>query len=186
MAYSDLATYNAVAGNRLTDLGKDPVVMSNTPTVEAFWQDCAAHIPGLTESTPYTVKVFGNNPEMAALLLKLVSSGQKTGTFFLAWEYEDTGKTLPASGDWVVVADTEGTPGCAYQITSIETVPFNQIEARHVQCEGPQLRELEAWSKLHWEFWSQQLANSSRTPEPTMPVLCMTFKCHYPPVATAD
>ncbi len=178
MAYCDLATYNAGTEHRLTGPKKDPGVMSNTPAVQAFWRDCAAHVPGLAESTPYTVKVFGNNPDMAKLLLNLIRTGQKTGTFFLAWEYEDSGKPVPAKGDWVLVTDAAGIPGCVYQITSMETVPFDKMEARHVQCEGPQLRDLDAWKKLHWDFWTQQLANSSRQPESSMPVLCMTFKCH--------
>ncbi len=185
MAYFDLATDNAAAATRLTRLPKDLAVMSNTPLVQAFWRSCAAQV-GLDDSTPYTVKVYGNNPDMATLLMGLVSSGQKTGTFTLVWEYEDKGEPLPARGDWVVVTDTEGAPGCVYQITATEIVPFNQMEDRHVQCEGPQLREIEAWSNLHWEFWSQQLAGSNRIPDRSMPVLCLSFKVHYPPIPTAD
>ena len=156
--------------------------MSNAPAVQTFWRECAANIPGLEEATPYAVKVFGNNPDMAALLMELVRSRQKTGTFALSWEYEDKGVAPPKAGDWVVVTDAAGVPGCAYQITGVEVVAFDKIEARHVQCEGPQLRELDAWSELHWQFWSQQLADTSRTPARDMPVVCLTFQCHYPPI----
>jgi len=156
--------------------------MSNSPEIEAFWSDCVAAIANLDDTSPYTVKVFGRDPTMAALLLQLVSSGQKTGTFGLVWEFEDKGQALPAVDDWVLVTDYHGRPGCVYQIHGIEIVPFADIEARHIQCEGPQLRELEPWRQVHWPFWSKLLEGSKHTPDESMLVVCQNFTCHYPPL----
>jgi uncharacterized protein YhfF len=159
--------------------------MSNSPEIEAFWRDCVTAVPSLDETSQYTVKVFGHDPTMAELLLNLVSSGQKTGTFGLVWEFEDKGEPLPAVDDWVLVTDYHGQPGCVYQITEIEIVAFADIEARHVQCEGPQLRELEPWRQVHWPFWSKMLEGSEHTPDPSMLVVCLNFTCHYPPLSAA-
>ncbi len=165
----------------LTAVGKsEGCVMSNCDEMEAFWQAALAAVPELIEARGYVVKRFGNNPAMANQLLDLVASGQKTGTFALLTEFQDRGVPAPAAGDQVIVTDGEGHPGCLYVIDHTEILPFDDITDRHVACEGPRLRELQPWRELHWQFWSELLADTPHQPANDMAVVYQRFRCLYP------
>ena len=53
--------------------------------LETFWQAARAVVPGLP-ATGYKTRTFGRSAEMANILVPLIASGEKTGTFALAAE----------------------------------------------------------------------------------------------------
>lgn len=147
---------------------------------QAFWETCCKALPELAADTAYTVKTYGNSEEMADLLLGLISAGDKTGTFAVEWEFEAEPEKTPRQGDHVIVLDGRGAPGCLYRIDSIETLPFNQITKAHVACEGPSMRELEPWKKMHWAYWTRVLEGTDHEPTEDMMVLVQNFTVLYP------
>lgn len=151
-----------------------------TQTIEEFWRDCCEALPAETAGRSYRARRFGDDPIVAQLILDLISAGEKTGTFAVDWEFEDRPGERPAPGDLYVVTDHSGMPGALIRITATETLPFNAVSERHVQCEGPALRQVGPWRKLHWEFWSRTLARIGRRPAQDMPILYQQFELLYP------
>jgi len=154
--------------------------------IQAFWTQCRSAVPGIPEDTAYTVKTFGNTEELADRLLTLIKDGDKTGTFALEWEFEQAPEKTPRSGDHVIVLDGRGKPGCLYRIDTIEKLPFSQITAQHVACEGPTMRELEPWRKMHWAYWTRILKGTRYSPTQDMPVIVQWFSVLYPAVTASS
>ncbi len=147
-----------------------------TSSIDQYWEACRRELPAETSGRGYRVKRFGNDPAMARLLLDLVRSRQKTGTFGLEWEFEARPEDRPAPGDLYVVTDSAGTPGALIRVTGTEVVPFSAIDVTHLQAEGPALREPALWRKVHWDFWAPALRALGREPSADMPVLVQRFE----------
>ncbi len=148
--------------------------------IQAFWEQCCQALPQLSATTPYKVKTFGNTEQLADRLLALIKDGDKTGTFAVEWEFEAHPEDTPAQGDHVIVLDGRGEPGCLYRIDSIQTLPFSAITKAHVACEGPTMRELQAWREMHWAYWTRVLAGTGHQPAEDMPVIVQHFSVLYP------
>ena len=150
-----------------------------------FWESCCHAHPELDPNTRYSVKSYGNTPELADLLLGLIRDGEKTGTFATEWEFEADPSSRPREGDHVVVVDGSGTPGCLYRIDTIQALPFNEITEEHVAGEGPSMRELEPWKKMHWAYWTRVLEGTGHEPTQDMTVLVQYFTVLQPDVTSS-
>ena len=153
--------------------------------LKAFWAQCCAARPDLDPAQTYSVKTYGNTAEMADLLLGLIRAGDKTGTFAVEWEFVDAPDAAPRAGDHVIVLDGNGDPGCLYRIDSVLKLPFNEITEQHIACEGPTMRVLEPWKKMHWAYWTRVLDGTPYAPAEDMPVLVQNFTVLYPDPAAS-
>ncbi len=151
-------------------------------TIEEFWEAARSALPEETAGKAYRTRSFGNDEAISKVILDLILTGKKTGTFAVDWEYEYRGEPRPTSGDLYVVTDHAGVPRALLRITMTERVAFKDIDERHVQCEGPALRSVEPWRKLHWDYWSRTLRAIGREPAEDMPVLYQAFELLYPRV----
>jgi len=147
-----------------------------TSSIDQYWEACRREFPAETSGRGYRVKRFGNDPAMARLLLDLVRSRQKTGTFGLEWEFEARPDERPEPGDLFIVTDANGEPGTLIRVTETAVLPFSEISEDHLQCEGPALRELPLWRKIHWDYWTPALHAMGREPSEDMPILFQRFE----------
>jgi uncharacterized protein YhfF len=122
------------------------------------------------------VRRLGDDPATCRLLLDLIRTGQKTGTFALAEEFAAAGETSPVAGEYLVLTDFEGRPDCVVRLTEVKAKPFSLVMADDVACEGPGLRDLRAWRELHWAYWGRKLERLGGTPDLGMAVLCQRFE----------
>ncbi|MCS6947701.1 MAG: ASCH domain-containing protein [Steroidobacteraceae bacterium] len=143
-----------------------------------FLRAVQAALPGL-DLRRVKYRTFGRSAEMANILVPLIASGQKTGTFALAAEFESDPQAAPQVGDLYVVTWFDGTPALLYRITEIETVPFNAINERHVQVEGPNARDVAIWRSIHWPYFGSWLRERGREPSEDMPVIFQRFELLY-------
>ena len=120
----------------------------------------------------YTVRTLGGSEEMFERLLPLILDGSKTGTFSL-------GEPVQV-GALVLVTHFDGTPALIWRVTAVEIVPFDHIGERHLEAEGPALREIEAWRQVHIQAWAAQLAGKSRAEIGRTPVVAQRFRVIYP------
>jgi uncharacterized protein YhfF len=130
------------------------------------------------------VRTFGGSPAMANIIIPLILTGQKTGTFALASEFEADPAAAPRVGEDYVVTWFEGPPALLYRVTEVEQVPFEGISHQHVQVEGPNARSVEVWRKIHWDYWGATLRRQGREPSMSMPVIFHRFEVLYPRFAT--
>lgn len=152
--------------------------MSVQPDVEQFLAVARAALPG-ERIEPVKVRTFGQSAEVANQIIPLILSGAKTGTFALDAEFDGRPEARPAVGDWYVVTWFDGRPALLYRVTEVETLPFDGIDARHVAVEGPRLREVSAWRRLHWDYWTPLLHARGLAPSQDMPVVFHRFALRY-------
>lgn len=152
----------------------DPV----TPEVRAFWAARREDDPSLPEALP-EVWAFGATPAHADALLALVLAGTKTGTASSLWDYEHAGDPVPQVGDLSIILDGAGQPRAVLETTSLEVVPFDQVDAEHAASEGEGDLTLEYWRTSHERYWREH-SESPRGFAPGMPILCERFRVRYP------
>jgi uncharacterized protein YhfF len=149
--------------------------VTHAAEVERFWVDCQRARPDLA-ACQARVRRFGSTPQLSRLLLDLIASGQKTGTFSLLSELEASGDPLPKRGDCLVVTDFDGHPGAVIRLVAVQSLPYREVSTAHTQYEGPAARDLEAWRAIHWHYWKKQLAKSGREPSEEMIVVFQQFE----------
>ena len=152
--------------------------MQLTPAVLAFWQTYLATNPDAAQRHPWPSLVdgYGDSPEMADELGRLVQSGVKTATSGLLWEYEASGDPLPVVGDVEVTIDGQGKPLCVTEITEVVIRPFNAIDAAFAYDYGEGDRSLAWWRRALSGYYAHECAVLGRQPEETMPLVCVRFR----------
>lgn len=144
-----------------------------------FWVDCAASM-GESVDRPLRARRFGSTPEMSDLLLGLILGGEKTITSTSPWLYDDDLQAAPVVGDQWVVMDGAGIARAVLRTTSVKIVPMDEVTELDSQYEGPTVRSIEAWRKVHWNFFTRVLAPLGKTPTAAMPVTLERFEVVCP------
>ncbi len=154
--------------------------MPSSVAIDEFLEACRKAGADIASDARCHPLQFSTDPQMSERLLQLIITGEKTGTFAVDWQFDDRPAARPAPGDFYMFLDHAGLPRALARLTVCEVVAFDAIDEARVQCEGPALRELEAWRRLHWDYWSRLLADSGRKPARDMPVLCQRFELAWP------
>jgi uncharacterized protein YhfF len=128
-----------------------------------------------------TVAWFGDNQAQADELAELVRRERKRATAGLLWRWEVQGGP-PRPGDRQVIVDWCGEPQAVIEITDVEIVPFEEVDAGFARDEGEGDHSLDHWRRVHWDFFVRECGRLDRTPDVAMPVVCMRFRLvHLPP-----
>ena len=127
----------------------------------------------------YVAEGWGDSPGMADELGALIASGTKTAACSALWEYEAEGEPLPKVGSKTILVDGNGNPLCIVEMTEVEVVPYDRVDARFAYEEGEGDRSLAYWRDAHWRFFSRTLPNVGREPTTEMPLVCERFRVIY-------
>ncbi|MBD5787758.1 ASCH domain-containing protein [Cellulosimicrobium terreum] len=131
---------------------------------------------GVRESVPPPAWSFGDNPELADTLLAAVLSGAKTATSSSLWEYGDD-TPVPEKDELSILLDGAGHPRALVRTTSVEVVPFDQVDDTFALAEGEDDGSLESWREGHRQYFARVLG---RDVPDDMPVVCERFELRYP------
>lgn len=134
---------------------------------------------GITESF-VDAWSFGDNPEMADELMKLVLAGKKTGTTTLAIELEREGEKMPRVGDYNIILDGKGKPAGIIRTTSVVVKPFNEVKEAFAYSEGENDRTLKSWRREHWKLWTRVGQKLGFAMKEDLLVICENFELVYP------
>src|SRR4051794_7546568 len=96
-----------------------------TPETDAFWQDFRRYA-GLDHDN-YVVGSFGDCPEMATELARLVIARIKRATASLARDYGNGREPLPQAGDFVMMLNGEGRPQFIWRTTEVRVKPLIDV-----------------------------------------------------------
>jgi uncharacterized protein YhfF len=150
-------------------------------SIDGFWARYLATLPSdAVKPERYDTVSFGDSPEMADELGRLVVTGVKTATAAALWEYEHEGDEPPEAGDHSVVVDGAGEPLCVVETVDVTVVPFDEVDRQFAVDEGEGFESVADWRDAHWRFWSRTLPAIGRTPSEQMPVVCERFRVVYP------
>jgi len=141
----------------------------------ASWQRCRNSL-GLTADEPWRVRRFGDTEAMTNALTALILSGEKTITATTPWAYGRDPERRPYEGAYAVLLNGNGEPAGVLRTTSIYTKPFNQVTAEDSRYEGKPVRPLEAWQKVHRDFFNRTLAPIGKAWSESMPVTLEKFE----------
>ncbi len=149
--------------------------------VAEYWQSYLHSLPGDVGdlSDEYQAWSFGNTPQMADELAKLVLDGIKTATASLAWSYEQEAEPYPVVSGYSVILDGKGCPIGIIQTTELAVVPFNEVDDDHAYQEGEGDRSLAFWRAVHWKFFAAECESLGKAPAKEMPIVCEKFKLVY-------
>ena len=150
------------------------------PQVEAFWQACLASLPDAERPSEYEAWSFGDSPEMADELGRLVTAGTKTATCCSLRGLELDGEPVPETGHLSIVLGGGGEPLCVIETTGVEVKPYNEVGADFARAEGEGDRSLAYWREAHKRFFIREGEASGYAFDETMPLVCERFRVVYP------
>ncbi|GAA6618378.1 ASCH domain-containing protein [Scytonema sp. NUACC26] len=149
--------------------------------IKQYWQ---AYLTTLPPDSPvrneqYVAEQFGDNPDLANSLGKLIVSRKKTATSSALWEWEAEGQPIPKVGQKSIVLDSHNQPLCIIVSTEVTICPYDKVDARFATDEGEGDCSLAYWREAHWRFFSRVLPKIGKSPVLDMPLVCQRFHIVY-------
>ena len=123
--------------------------------VQQFWDRFVA-TTGIDGD--HTAWGFGNDPQMATELGRLVRDGPKRATASLrSWYVEgENPERMPEVGDLSVVLDGGGDPLCVIRTSGVEVRRFADVDEEFAWTEGEGDRSLAYWRDAHIRFFASE------------------------------
>lgn len=151
--------------------------MADDTTIQAFWQayldTLDGHHPHRFQAVPEAWS-FGDSPEIADQLGRLVIQGIKTAT---CGRY--LGENLVDEVGPSIIVDGKGQPLCVVEITEITVQRFQDVDAQFAADEGEGDRSLSYWSKVHWDYFTREGGREDYEVSPDMLLECERFRVLY-------
>ena len=97
---------------------------------------------------------FGDTPELADRLAKLVLDGEKTATSGWRASYEAEGIDLPERGDLAIMCDGRGEPLALLRNSEVRVIGFQEADSEISDAEGE--GPFESWKAAHEDFFAQE------------------------------
>jgi len=142
---------------------------------DEYWETCRATLGDEALGDAYTVRRIGNSEALTELILGLIISGDKTGTFSLPRALKEAG-VYPGVGDFVILTHFDGRPACLVRMQACELMPFAEIGPAELKSEGSGAREVKAWRTIHKAYWKPTLASWGESFSEDIPVLVQRFR----------
>jgi len=122
------------------------------------------------------VGFFGDNEKDANSLVKLVQKGIKTATSHSLLGLQLREEPIPRIGDFFIATNWKGDAKCVLRTTSVKMLPYFSIRDEHARLEGEGDKSLAYWQKVHWEFYTRELAAFNRRPLESMIIVFEQFE----------
>ena len=139
-------------------------------TAEKLWKES-----GLDGE--YSAWSFGDDADHLA---ELVRTGIKKATCSLLYFYESEGETLPQTGEYSVILNSDDEAICIIRTTNVCITPFDHVSEKHAFLEGEGDRTLHYWKKAHQEFFTEELKTVGKPFSSAMDLVCEEFEVVYP------
>lgn len=142
--------------------------------IEDFWATFCRNT-GVTLPIPPSDQ-FGDTPELADALLKLVLSGQKQATCELKRWFDERGEALPQVGDYWIILDGRGHPRAVVQTTQVDLCNVANVDEKFAWDEGEGNRSLAYWKSEHDAYFERQAKQDKFEYSDNMICICERFK----------
>ncbi|PPR77131.1 MAG: hypothetical protein CFH01_01676, partial [Alphaproteobacteria bacterium MarineAlpha2_Bin1] len=125
------------------------------------------------------IRCIGWNQEISEKIGLYIVRHEKVGTYSLPWLHEIYPWSKSSIGECILHVDFLGNPFAVVQVLKLELMYFKEISQEHTNLDGPPVRDLNIWKKLHEEYWSRELKIINKKTTPEMPVVIEKFKCIF-------
>ena len=122
---------------------------------------------------------FCNNEHDADECASLVKRGIKRATSHSLLGLQYRKEPLPKIGDFMVVTNWAGKAQCLVRTTAVRLKPFFSIDEAYARLEGEGDKSLDYWKKVHWDYYTEELAPFGRVPRESMIIVCQEFEKVY-------
>ncbi len=146
-------------------------------SIKQMWRNYLLSIGESSDTTDenYTAWHFDNNERDANELAELVLEGTKRATASLYDSYKN-GEEIPKVGDLSIITNWSGIAKCIIMSTSIEVVPYKDVDEEFAATEGEGDKSLEYWRKVHRKFFTEELTEIGGEFSEEIPVVCEKFE----------
>tara|TARA_Y200000002_G_scaffold128511_1_gene105937 strand:- start:418 stop:921 length:504 start_codon:yes stop_codon:yes gene_type:complete len=146
--------------------------------IDAFMASAIEKNPSLARD--YQVRWIGLDDTTTVQIINFIKSGQKKATFTLPWVNKRKSWSDAHSGMPIVLLSTNGDPMLVVQVTEVLKTRFGAIDSSISGLDGPPVRDLDVWIKLHTTYWNEVLQEYGLVCCDDMPVHVEKFKLAYP------
>ncbi len=148
--------------------------------VQEFWAHFLSLNPNVPDDTHYQVWYFGNTPELAVELGRLVIAGKKVATASLAAINKAKPEEAPIPDGYSVVTDYDGDPLCVIKTVEIHHLPFEEVDDQFAADEGEGDQTLEYWRSVHRQYFQSEAAEIEVLFDERSTICCERFKLLFP------
>ena len=147
---------------------------------QRFWRSylAASGISDVEYLSP-VIDEFGDSPELANELVRLILNHTKTASCALLYEYEKESAALPVLGQAKLVVDGDHNPACVIETTEVVIKPYYQVDPGFSYDEGEGDRSYEYWDREHRKYFRRLLRREGMQFEENMKLVCERFKVIY-------
>jgi Uncharacterized protein conserved in bacteria len=147
-------------------------------SIRVYWQEFLSTVP---EDSPYHSKDYvaegwGDTPEMADEMGRLIVQGVKAGTCSALWEWQAEGNPIPKVGLVTIALDGRGKPLCIVETIEVTIRKYNEVDADFAREEGEGDLSLDYWRAAHQDFFSRILPKVGKEFSEGMPLVCERFR----------
>jgi uncharacterized protein YhfF len=154
--------------------------MSNK-TITEYWEHFLNSLPPDSpyRSKTYVAEGWGDSPELADELGKLIVQGSKSATCSALWEWQARGDPLPEAGLITIALDGHSQPLCIVETVEVAVRTYNEVDADFARDEGEGDLSLQYWREAHRNYFSRVLQKIGREFSEEMPLVCERFRVIY-------
>ena len=148
---------------------------------DRYWNQFLQSLPP-ANSTPDSYLeffYFGSEPEHGKPVGDLVLSGAKTAAGDILWRREAAGDPPLQVGRYSIFHDGFEKPMGIIETTSVEIVPFDEVDADFAQSCGEWGGTLENWRSEYWSWIETECIKLNRDPTPDIPMICERYRLAY-------
>ena len=152
--------------------------MQNTvhPSVTKIWKAFLEQKPEYKGMPTPEAFYFCDNEQDANECAHLVTQDIKRATSTSLWWFQKHHKPLPQVGDVYIVTDWKGVAKAIIQTTKVEQIAFRNITEEYARIEGEGDQSLAYWRKVHWAYYTREMAPFGEAPSEDMIIVCEQFE----------
>ncbi len=149
-------------------------------SVQKMWEDFIEKMPEYKDQKMTDSYYFCDNEKDANECSELVFNGIKRATAGSKFCYDKESWDIPKVGDLTVITDWSGEATSIIKTTKVEFIPYKEITAEHAFIEGEGDKSLEYWRKVHWDYYTRELAKYNEKLSEEMIIIFEEFEKVFP------
>ncbi|MDF2557232.1 MAG: hypothetical protein K0R71_1060 [Bacillales bacterium] len=149
--------------------------MDTNQLADQYWAEflkCTSKDETLEYDVAYC---FGENESQAGQILNLILEEKKTATSSSYLAFQVAGEPLPRKGEFEIITDWDGNPGCIVEIVDVKIIPFKDIKWEIAKLEGEE-ESMQAWRVNRTREFTEEGAEIGYSFNEEMPVVFVGFR----------